>query len=314
MTAIAIPIKKQTISERTLSQRKSELLLAVAIIARSTSLIFSKMALGALSPFNLLALRFITAFILLGVIFSKQLIHIKSKEIVKGMILGVLYTGLLATELFGLRMTDTGTASFIENSAMIFVPLIQLVLFRKKLAGNDLLRLILAIGGIAVLTLGKSGGLLKGGSIFLIAAAIFYASAITATASFSKECNPLALGIVQIGTVGILSLILSCIFESPRLPQNGMEWGMVLALAVICSGVGFTLQPIAQRGTSAERAGMMCAISPMSAAILGIIFLSEGITVAKIIGFALILLSLSAEPLIKAIKKRSAKLSVQTTL
>lgn len=57
MTAIAMRISNQSAPAKTNIQRKSELLLATAIIARSTSLIFSKMALGTLGPFNLLALR-----------------------------------------------------------------------------------------------------------------------------------------------------------------------------------------------------------------------------------------------------------------
>ena len=310
MTAIALTVKKRIHADQGSSQRKCELLLAAAIIARSTSLIFSKLALGSFGPFNLLALRFIAAFILLGLIFGKKIIHIRRKEILQGMILGVLYTGLLTTELYGLRMTDSGTTSFIENSAMIFVPLLQLLFFKKKPAGTDYVRLTLAVGGIAVLTLGGSGGLLKGGSLLLICTALFYASIIIATARFSKESDPLMLGISEIGTVGGLTLILSLIFESPRLPQTGAEWLMVLALAGVCSCIGFTLQPIALRGTTAERAGMMCAISPMSAATLGIIFLQEDFTMNKAIGCVLILLSLVAEPVIKALLHGRAKASI----
>ncbi len=314
MTAIALSVKKHISSTQNTTQRKCELLLATAIIARSTSVIFSKMALGSFGPFNLLALRFIAAFILLSLIFAKKIIHIRRKEILYGMILGVLYTGLLTTELFGLRMTDSGTTSFIENSAMIFVPLLQLILFRKKPAGTDYIRLTLAVGGIAVLTLGGTGGLFRGGSLMLIGTALLYASIIIATARFAKECDPLLLGIAEIGTVGVLSLILSIIFESPRLPQTGMEWLMLLALAGICSGVGFTLQPIALRGTTAERAGMMCAISPMSAATLGIIFLQEDFTANKAIGCALILLSLMAEPLIKALRRAAHHAGAKASL
>ena len=286
-------------TSRLSSQKKSEILLASVIIARSTSLIFSKIALGSFETFNLLALRFIIAFILLGVVFFRKLIHITKKELIYGMILGAIFTSLLSMELLGLRRTGSGTTSFIENSAMIFVPVFQLILFRKRPVVTDIIRIILALGGIAVLTLGGSGGLLKGGSLFLICAALFYAAAIITTARFSRECDPLMLGIVQVGTVGVLSLIISLITESPHLPGTAKEWLMILALAVICSGFGFTLQPMAQRGTTAERAGMMCAISPMSAAMLGIIFLQEQITAAKIIGCVLIMASLIAEPVIK---------------
>jgi len=288
------------------SQKKSEFLLASVIIARSTSLIFSKMAMGSFEPFNLLALRFVTAFTLLGIVFCRKLAHIKPKELLFGGILGTMFTALLSLELYGLRLTDSGTTSFIENSAMIFVPVLQLAFFRKKPAKTDCIRIIIALTGLAVLTLAGSGGLLRPGTLYLLGAAFVYASAIMATAVFSRKCDPLMIGIVQVGTVGVLSLILSAFAETPHLPSTGSEWGMILALAIVCSGFGFTLQPVAQRGTTAERAGMMCAISPMSAAMLGIIFLGEQVSAAKATGCALIMISLIAEPLFKRLAYKTS--------
>ena len=60
-------------------------------------------------------------------------------------------------------------------------------------------------------------------------------------------------------------------------------------LAVVCTGFGFTLQPVAQSGTSAERAGMFCALNPMVASTLGVLFLGESFTIQSIIGGMFIL-------------------------
>ena len=235
-------------NQKMISQQKSELLLAVVILARSTSFVLSKSAMNSLSPFNLLAIRFLTAFAFLLILFGKKLIHIRRQEIKYGFLLGVLFTIMMGCELTGLRTTDSGTTSFIENSAMIFVPILQFVIFQKKLKGADAARIALAVFGIAFLTLGASGGLLRSGCVYLLGSAIFYASAILLTNSASRKGDPLMVGIVQVFTIGFLSLILSLLLEQPRLPQSGPEWGMILGLAIICSGFGFTLQPVAQRG------------------------------------------------------------------
>ena len=55
--------------QQTASARSYELLLIAVIAARATSFIFSKMILESLAPFNLLAVRFIIAFVLLALIF-----------------------------------------------------------------------------------------------------------------------------------------------------------------------------------------------------------------------------------------------------
>ena len=59
-----------------MSSRKYELLLASVIAARSTSFIFTKLSLNSLDTFNLLALRFLAAFILLLAVFPKRIIRI----------------------------------------------------------------------------------------------------------------------------------------------------------------------------------------------------------------------------------------------
>ncbi|MBQ6517417.1 MAG: DMT family transporter [Anaerolineaceae bacterium] len=286
-----------------LNQQKSELLLAAVILARSTSFVLSKTAMNSLTPFNLLAVRFLTAFAFLAILFGKKLVRIQKTELKYGFLLGVLFTIMMGCELTGLRATDSATTSFIENSAMIFVPILQFVFMKKKLKGAEGLRIALAVSGIAFLTLGASGGLLRSGCVYLLGSAIFYASAILLTNIASRKGDPLMIGITQVFTIGFLSLIMSFILEQPRLPQGTSEWGMVLGLAIICSGFGFTLQPVAQRGTTAERAGMMCALSPLSASLQGVILLNDQMSPYKLAGCLMILLSLLVPVLLQSLHK-----------
>ena len=286
-----------------LNQQKSELLLAAVILARSTSFILSKLAMNSLTPFNLLAVRFLTAFLFLAILFGKKLVRITRTELKYGFLLGVLFTIMMGCELTGLRATDSATTSFIENSAMIFVPILQFVFMKKKLQGAEGLRIALAVSGIAFLTLGASGGLLRSGCVYLLGSAIFYAAAILVTNIASRKGDPLMIGITQVFTIGFLSLFMSCILEQPRLPQGTTEWGMVLGLAIICSGFGFTLQPVAQRGTTAERAGMMCALSPLSASLQGVMILNDQMSINKLAGCIMILLSLLIPVLINFLRR-----------
>ena len=286
-----------------MNQQKSEMLLAAVILSRSTSFVLSKSAMGSLTPFNLLAVRFLTAFIFLAFLFGKKLVHIRLSELKYGFLLGLLFTGVMGCELFGLRQTDSATTSFIENSAMIFVPILQFAVFKKKPQSRELLRIVLAVLGIGFLTLGASGGLFRSGCVFLLGSALFYAAAILATNIVSRKGDPLMIGIAQVFTIGMLSLILSFMFEQPSLPKTGQEWSLILALAVICSGFGFTLQPVAQRGTTAERAGMMCALSPLSASLQGVVILHDVMTPYKLAGCLMILMSLVIPVLIRSLRR-----------
>ena len=52
-----------------MSVRRAEVLLAAVIIARSTSFVFNKIGLGTMSAFNMPAVRFLLAFVLLAALF-----------------------------------------------------------------------------------------------------------------------------------------------------------------------------------------------------------------------------------------------------
>lgn len=101
--------------------------------------------------------------------------------------------------------------------------------------------------------------------------------------------DPLLSGMVQVGFLGVLALIASFLFETPHLPGSGTEWLVVLALALVCSGFGFTLQPVAQSGTTADHAALFCALNPFVAATLGAVCFHEHFGLAGLLGGALIL-------------------------
>ena len=80
------------------------------------------------------------------------------------------------------------------------------------------------------------------------------------------------------------------------------EWGCILGLAVICSAFGLTLQPVAQSHTTPERAGLLCAVSPVSASLMSMIFMGERLGVSGLIGAALIMSSIFIPKLETAFK------------
>lgn len=92
--------------------------------------------------------------------------------------------------------------------------------------------------------------------------------------------------------MGILSLLAAFLWEQLRLPQTGRQWLMLAILIVVCTGFGFTLQPVAQSHVTAERVGIFCAISPAIAALLGIVVLHERMGILGCIGLVLILASI----------------------
>lgn len=280
------------LSETQLDRKKSELLLAAVIIARSTSFMFSKIMLKTMGQFTLLGIRSLLAFAVLLLFFGKQLKNVTKKELTGGLLLGIAYFTVMFFELNGLKYTESSTMSLLENSAVVFVPVFMSVFTRSLPEKKAVIKVLLALAGVILLRF-KGGTLSFGrGEFFGIAAAMLYALAIILTKRLSSKADPLLCGVFQAGTMGVLGIIFALFFETPALPRGGAQWGAIIYLAVICSSFGFTFQPLAQRGTTAERTGTFCALSPVSASILGAVFLKEMMTVPNIIGAALVLCSI----------------------
>ena len=269
-----------------MKEHKYEVLLASVIAARATSFIFSKMILEYIDTFNLLAIRCLLAFAILAVLFFKRLRDMPFKTVISGVIVGILFFLVMSAELTALK-----EVSLLENCAIIFVPLLEAILLWRLPSGRIMISALAAFLGVACLTLAQGG--LTGGVFWGLLSAVLYAIAIIVTAKVSQGSgDPLCIGIVQVGTMGVLALSASFLFETPALPAGSRQWIMIGILAVVCTCFGFTLQPMAQSRISAERAGIFCAISPAIATLLGVAVLHENIGFLGIAGLILILSSI----------------------
>jgi len=267
---------------------KYELLLAVVVATRGSSFIFSKMLLEHIGSFTLLAMRFLLAFFALSLIFYKRLKNIDTQTFLSGLIVGVLYFGVMSFELAAVKRIATSTVALLENSAIIFVPLAEALLIRKFPEKTTIICSLLAMCGVALLTLHQ--GSFSGGIIYGMLSAAVYTVAIIVTDRLSKKCkDSLMIGLLELGTLGVLALIASLIVETAPQTLSPRHWLMLAIQALICTGFGFTLQPVAQRHISSERAGLFCAISPAMATILGALVLNEKIGWSSFLGLALIL-------------------------
>lgn len=276
-----------------MKQKQAELLLAAVITARATSFIFAKWCLADLDTFNLLAVRFLLAFLLLGVLFFQKLRGISLRTVGRGALMGTLFFLVMGCEVSALRTADTSVVSALENTAIILVPLFEAALHRRRPDRTALLCAAAALAGVLLINL--SGGALrfgKGECLAMLSAVLYAAAIITTDRCSHRETNTVALGVIQIGTLGVLALVTSLLTEQTHLPSSGSVWAMIAVLAVVCTGFGFTLQPVAQRYTSAETAGLFCALNPLVAVILGAAVMHEQIGVSGFVGIALILLSI----------------------
>ncbi len=267
---------------------QASLLMVAVIAARSIAYVFSKTLLGEVGPFDVMFLRFTCAFVILAVLFRKRLRAADRTSVLRGAGLGVLLASLMVLEMYALRVSDTLVVSFLENSAVVFVPLVAAVLFKVRLNAPTVACAGVALCGIALLTI--AGGAAIGiGDIYALAAALLYSLFIVLSGRFARGSDPFVLGISQMGAGAVVCLVATCAFETPQLPVTTTGWGCLAVLVLVCSVFGFAFQPVAQQHISEVQAGMTCALNPAFASIVGVLALGETLTPAGLAGAALVL-------------------------
>lgn len=276
-----------------MDRTKARILLISVFMARGTSFLFSKTLMQSLNPLSILAVRFLLAFLILAVLFRKKVMHCSRRSLRGGIILGVLYTICMFFEMYGLRLVDTGVSSLIENMAIVLVPLITAVIERTLPRKKTMLCALLAVVGVGFLSLtqgSRAGGGL--GILLSVLAAVTFAFCIMATEKVSRDADPVAIGIIQLGTMGVLSLLGALLTERFTVPRTGLEWTMMALLILLCSCFGFAFQPLGQKYLPAEEAAVLTVVNPLTASIMGILIAGEKMSVFKLTGYVLILSAL----------------------
>lgn len=151
--------------------------------------------------------------------------------------------------------------------------------------------LILAVVGVGLLTV--PGGKLSVGLLVALGRAVSYAATIIITDRLTDTPEEgLAIGVIQLGSLALLAGLASAIWQIPHLPATGSQWGMMAMLILVCTIFGFTFQPVAQSRVSAEITGLMAALNPAVAAVLGAVVLHEVFGWLGLLGIGLILVAI----------------------
>ena len=254
----------------------------------------SKICLDELGVFTLLGIRFLMAFVLLAPFMIHDLIHVRAKTLINAMTLGGLSSLVMACEVTGLRTADASSAAFLENTAIIFVPAIEAVISHRLPERKIIISVLIAMTGIALLTLRDGRVNLSSGEMLCLVAAVLYACAVILTERLSHLDKPLLTGLLQVGFMGLFCFIIAIFTEDFAFPKEAQTWEALMMLVMLCTCFGFVFQPMAQSKLTPERAGLFCAIGPVGGALTGFLVLGEHITLAGLAGMILILAAVIA--------------------
>lgn len=274
-------------------RRRAEAMLVLATAFWSISYYFTTVCLDELDPLNLNALRFLAAFAVLGGVYRKHFRGMTRETARYGVYVGVALVITYIGATYGVMYTSLSNAGFISCLAVIITPVLELVLYHKRPEKKLAAALLLCTLGLALMTLGDDLRFASGDAICLLCSAAYAVDIIITDRAVAKpEVDPVGMSVVEIGVTGVVFLLLSFLFERPRLPQSPRVWGAALFLGLFCSGLAFVIQTVEQRYTAASRVALIFTLEPVFSAVFAYVLAGERLLPRNYFGAVLMLLSL----------------------
>ena len=266
------------------------LALLTAAVIWGSSFIVMKDAVDGIPVFQLLAIRFTLAGLLLGLIFRKRLAASGPQLIPHGALCGVLLLCAYATQTFGLKTTTPGTNAFLTAVYCVLVPFMAWGLYRRPPTGCNWAAAVMCITGIGLISL--SGDLTIGAGEWLtLLSGVFYGLHIMCLSHFGGRDDPIALTIVQFMFVAALSWLCTLLIESGAGFPAPAIWPQLLYLTVFATAATLVLQSVGQSLTPPSQSAILLCLESVFAVVFSVLLGKERLTLQLGSGFLLIFLS-----------------------
>lgn len=260
------------------------------------SFLFGRIAVLEIAPLNVVMLRVVLSAItlLIFVIITKRKFALTKWLITNALIMGALNNVIPFTFiLYGQKEIGSGLAAVVNGMTPIWTLLIANWLTKdEKLSPQKIIGVGFGFFGVA---------LLMGGDIWhgLTASALAQLSVLIATISYGfagvfgkrfKEIDPIIVATSQLTASALIMLPIALMFEdqSDILNASPAALWSVIGFAIICTAFAYVLFFKILSAAGAVNVSLVTFLVPVSAVILGMLFLNETLSYYHLTGMTLI--------------------------
>jgi drug/metabolite transporter (DMT)-like permease len=195
------------------------------------------------------------------------------------------------TQQMGLVTTTAGKAGFITAMYMLFVPVVNFVLFRRKTTWVVWLAVIIGVAGMYLLCVNE-GFSLDRGDAMVFACALSFTGHILCCDRYAPLGNPIVISALQLLTAALICGAAAFTLEAPTWAKVASAAVPIAYCGVLSGGVGFTLQIVAQRFTDPTVASLLMSLESVFAAIAGALVLGERMRPRELVGCAVMFVAI----------------------
>lgn len=252
-----------------------------------------KNALDSFPPGAIIAMRYLIAAAITGILFRRHLKELTRGDVARGALVGLLLFGAYIVQTTGLQYTTAGKNAFLTTVYVLLVPFGCALLFHQKLQKSNLIAAVMMLVGIGLLSLDGQGGGLNPGDMLTLICGFLFAGHIIAVEQCQKKTNTYALIVLQFAFCALYAGLYNRIFERgmPLAFAPGSIGGL-LYIAVFSTTIGMSLQNIGQSMAPASHAVILLSLESVFGVLFSCLLLGEKVTLQMGVGFAIIFAAL----------------------
>lgn len=281
-------------------ETQSALLMLLTAVIWGIAFVFQRTGMEHIGPFAFNFFRCLLSLVFLLAVSGFLKIKNKNSEKKqtnfsrKSLYIGGILAGLalflgMSTQQVGMVSTSAAKAGFITTMYIVLVPIMGMFYGRKTTPKMWLCVAIAAVG-LYMLSI-KEGFVIERGDFFVFLSAIFFGLQIVIIDIFAPKADAIKLSMIEFATSGVLSLIATLMTETTTMAGIQAAGVAILYTGLLSSGVGFTLQIIAQKNLAPTVTSLIMSMESGVSAIAGVIFLHEALTSREIVGCIIMIIA-----------------------
>ncbi|MBU2617084.1 MAG: DMT family transporter [Euryarchaeota archaeon] len=279
---------------------KTYVAILIAVIFWSMSFVLTKVGLSEVTPIYLASLRFSIATIMfVGYALIKFEMR-QIKEFTKDNFTTLLVLGIVGVTIpnilqnMGMLFITASMASILQNSSPAFTLILAAIFLRESLGCRKVSGLVLSLISVTIISINSnlptfSSSMVFYGNLMLVSTAICYSIYTVIGKKIVANNSPLLILAVSTLMGTILLDIISALVEPIRFTYPMNVWGILFALAILCTVLGTILYFEVLRRLEASKTNFFTFLIPVFAVIQASVLLGETIHPYQIVCGALII-------------------------
>jgi drug/metabolite transporter (DMT)-like permease len=247
------------------------------------------------SPMMLVAVRMALASALLLVwLLARRELRFDKALWRDGLVCAALLGAGFLLQIEGQHRTTASRSGFLTGLLVVFVPLLEVLLFRRRPSLPAAAGIAIAFTGMALLSSGGAAGQAQlVGDLLTVGCAIVFAGHIIALGRVASRHALFPLLLVQLLGTGVMAALAGPLVERQHFTPDPRTFAAIAYLAVFATLLAFGVQTWAQRRLPPVRMALLSALEPAFAAVWAAVLIGERLTQRELWGGALIVLGVA---------------------